>query len=291
MATNAVVQQQQRFSFDLDTINADPYKQTFVFTFLQKGGWNVLPLLDRSLSTGSVLLIEHVEVTSAGACGQPYAMLHEDGRLVGRPTTTFKNNDLPRPPSFPKWAQWSSCVHGVCGLFGPGRSAVMGSVEALNEERFFGSELYMTLSQLVRSQEDDSSHYRLRQWQAQINAHIPPQILQNIRHGSVIECLKTRYLECPLVKTRPERPFLDLCLYLSAPNEDEDKEVHVAVTVSGKRISHICSPKNPSHYSNGQLTIDAFTDNLIQPIESGVHFDEFFRRFPIRFHRERIAIR
>lgn len=269
----------------------------------------MVPLQDATLSPGSLLLIEHVEVTSAAACGRPYVLMHEDGRLVGRVTTVLTGIDLPRPPSFPKWAEWSARVHGVCGLNGLDRNAVTGPVEALNEERFFLSELYMTVAQLVRSQEDDGSHYRLRMWQAQIAAHIPPAILHSIRHGSVVQCLKQHYMQCPLIKARPDRPFANLCIHLPAVTAKTESatdlsSLHLAVTVSGKRISHICHPHpNPVFphqgpglglgvgQGQGPGTIDAFFDNLIQSTENGIDFDEFFKRIPIRFHRDRFALR
>lgn len=286
--------QQQQFTFDLDSSHGDPYKKTFVFEFTKTDGWNALPLRDCTLPAGSVLLIERCEVISAVACGRPYMLIHDDGRLVGRPTTSVEGTDLPRPTAFPKWAEWTPLVHGVCGLGEIDRNAIVGPVEALNEERFYMSELWMTLAQLVQSQEDESSHYRLRRWQAQIAAHISPEILRSIRHGSVAQCLKQRYLHCPLIRIRSERPLADLYIHLSSEKkEQEDKEqvVHMAVTVSGKRISHVRPPQNTAAHLSGQLNIDAFFDNLIHPIENGVDFDEFFRRVPIRFHRDRYAMR
>lgn len=280
-------QQQQRFAFDLDTSHADPYVKNFVFTFTKTSGWNVLPLHDGTLSPSSILLIECVEVISAQLCGQPYVLLHDDGRLVGRTTTILGGEGiLPSPPSFPKWAEWKTHVHGVCGLDGIDRSATTGPVEALNEERFFLSELYMILPQLVRAQEDDGSHYRLRMWQTQINAHIPPSILKNIRHGSVSQCLKRHYLHCPLLKPRPDHPFANLHIHVGADKDKDTAEiVRVAVTVTGKRISNVCLP------SNSQATFETFSETFIQSMDNGVDFAEYFRRCPIRFHRDLFALR
>ena len=277
-----VQQEQQQFAFDLDTSRADPYVKTFVFTFTKTNGWNVLPLLDCTLSPNSILLVECVEVTSAQLCGEPYVLLHDDGRFVGRTTTILEGETLPRPPSFPKWAEWKKHVHGVCGLGGNIRSATTGPVEALNEERFFLSELYMILPQILRTQEDDGSHYRLRMWQTQISAHIPHLILKNIRHGSVSQCLRQQYLQCPLLKPRPDHAFANLHIYVGA---DTAETVRAAVTVTGRRISNVCPP------SNSQVTFETFSETFLQSTDNGVDFAEYFRRCPIRFHRDLFALR
>lgn len=279
-------QQPQRFGFDLDTENANPYVKNFVFTFTKTNGWNVLPLRDHTLSPTSILLVEGVEVWSVQACGQPYVLLHDDGRFVGRTTTILEEDAIPSPPSFPKWAVWNMHVHGVCGLDGIERSATKRPVEALNEERFFLSELYMTLPQLVRAHEDDGGQYRLRVWQTQINAHIPQSILRNIRHGSVSQCLKQRYLQCPLLRPRPDHPFANLHIYIGADKKnDTDEMVRVVVRVTGKRICNVCAP------SNNPPTFETFSETIIQSVDSGIDFADFFRRCPIRFHRDRFALR
>ena len=275
--------QQQQFAFDLDTSHADPYVKNFVFTFTKTKGWYALPLLDCTLSPNSILLVECVEVTSAQLCGEPYVLLHDDGRLVGRTTTILDRGEiLPTPPTFPKWAEWKTHVHGVCGLGGSNRSATTGPVEALNEERFFLSELYMILPQMLRTQEDDGSHYRLRMWQTQISAHIPHSILKNIRHGSVCQCLKQQYLQCPLLKPRPDHPFANLYIHISTETADR---VPVAVTVTGRRISNVCPP------SNSQITFETYSDVFLKSTESGVDFAEYFKRCPIQFHRDLFALR
>lgn len=275
-------QQKQPFSFDLDTSRADPYKRNFVFTFNQSEGWNEFPLQDPTLPVGSLLLVEHVEVTSAGACGRPYMVKHDDARVVGKRTTCIQNTDFTKPSWYPTWAGWSSLVHGVCGLDCPERKEVLGEVEALNEERFFMSEMYMTLSQM-RCLQSDGHQYKIRAWRMQVEAHIPPRILRVIRHGSIMECLTKRYLECPLVKVRLDHPIMFLCLHLPAPTDDRDLQMSVAVTVSGKRISNICTPVQVSSTSG---FIDKIAETLLLPVENGVDFEEYFRQFPIRFHRE-----
>ena len=178
-------------------------------------------------------------------------------------------------------------MHGVCGFDGIDRTSTTGLVEALNEERFFLSEVYMTMPQVIRIQEDDDgSRYRLRTWQTLINAHIPPAILKSIRHGSVSQCLKQRYLHCPLIKLRPHRPFADLHVYLCTDkDEGTDATVHVAATVYGKQICNVCGP------SNVQANCDTAPDSFIQLMDTEVEFEEFFRRLPIRFHRDRLALR
>lgn len=285
-------QQQLRFTFDLDTSHADPYERDFVFSFRKTDGWNVIPLEDVMLPSSSILLIERVEVTSAVACGLPFVVMHDDGRLVGQPRTILRDIDLPSPPSFPAWAKWATHVHGVCGLGGIDRKKATGHVEALNEERFFLSELYMALPQLIRTQEEDGSQYRLRMWQSLISAHIPPTILKSIRYGSVSQCLKQHYLQCPLIKTRLDRPFADLCIHVCPGEKDDtDRVMRVAVTVSGKRISHVCTPLNVMPSTNGQASFETFADHFIHPAENGIEFEEIFRRFPIRFHRDRFALR
>ena len=281
-------QQPQPFSFDLDTSRANPYKWNFVFTFTKSEGWNEFPLQDPTLPVGSLLLVEHVEVTSAGACGQPYIVKHDDARVVGQRTTRIQNTDLSKPSWFPKWAGWSSLIHGVCALDCPERKEVLGEVEALNEGRFFFSELYMTLSELVQRLESDGNQYKVRMWKTQVEAHIQPRILRVIRHGSIMECLTKRYLECPLVKVRLDHPIMYLCLHLPAPTNDQDLQMCVAVTVSGKRISNICTP---AQYSSTLGSIDKFAEALLRPVENGVDFEEYFRQFPIRFHRELIALK
>lgn len=278
-------QRQQPFAFDLDTSRADPYVKHFVFTFTKTCGWNTLPLRDDALSR-HLLLVERVEVTSALACGQPYVLTHDDGRFVGRLTTILEGIQLPRPPSFPEWAEWKMHAHGVCGLDGVNRNEATGPVEALNEERFFLSELYMSLPQLTRARDGDGNHYQLRTWQQLISAHIPPPILKSIRHGSVWQCLKERYLQCPLIKPRPDRPFADLHIHLAADKcEEQNTTIHAVVTVYGKLISHFC---NPVHTQAG---LETLSDSFIQPTETGLEFEELFRRFPIRFHRDRLALR
>ena len=254
-----------------------------MFTFPKTNGWNALPLLDCTLSPNSILLVECVDVTSAQLCGEPYVLLHDDGRLVGKTTTILGGRGiLSAPPAFPKWAEWKTHVHGVCGLGGSNRSATTGQVEALNEERFFLSELYMILPQILRTQEDDGSHYRLRMWQTQISAHIPPLILKNIRHGSVCQCLKQQYLQCPLLKPRPDHPFANLCIHAGTETGDT---ISVAVTVTGRRISNVCPP------SNSQITFETYSDAFFQSTESGVDFAEYFKRCPIQFHRDLFALR
>ena len=250
-------------------------------------------LQDTGLPAGSLLLVEHFDVTSAGACGQPYIMRHDDGRIVGQRTTHLGNADVSKPPRFPEWAEWSPLVHGVCGLDRYERKAITGDMEALNEERFFMSELYMTLSEFVLSRDDDRSQYKIRRWRSQIEAHIPPLLREKIiRRGSIMECLKKRYLECPLIKTRSDHAIMELCLYLppSTRGEDEDTDatIHVVVTVSGKRVSSACTP---IQCSNNSGAIDKFHEILLQPVAEGVPFEEIFRRFPIRFHRDMIVFR
>ena len=286
-------QQRQGFSFDLDTRRGDPYKRNFVFTLPKWEGWNVFSSQDPSLPSGSFLLIEHFDVTSAGACGQPYVMMHDDGRMVGQRTTYIQNAAVSKPPWFPSWAEWSKLVHGVCGFDSFERKTVTGEIEALNEERFFLSEFYMTLSELVRSHEDDRSPYKFRRWQSQVEAQIPPGVLERIiRRNSIMECLKKRYLECPLIKTRSDHVIMDLCLHMPALTRDQDNDanapMHVAVTVSGKRISTACSP---SKCSSDLQPIEKIQEILLLPVGSGVPFEEIFRRFPIRFHRDMIVFR
>ena len=146
-------QQPQNFPFDLDAQRGDPYKRTIVFTLPKWEGWNVISLQDLCLPLGTLLLIENCDVTSAGACGHPYILRHDDGRMAGKRITYVSNASVPKPPRFPQGAEWSPLVHGLCGLDGFERKTTTGGIEALNEERFFASEWYMTLSELVRSQD------------------------------------------------------------------------------------------------------------------------------------------
>ena len=287
-------QQPQNFTFDLDTQRADPYKRTFVFTLPKWEGWNVISLQDPCLPLGTLLLIEHCDVTSAGTCGHPYILSHDDGRMVGKRLTYLGNASVPKPPRFPQWAEWSPRVHGLCGLDGFERKTTTGGMEALNEERFFASEWYMTLSELVRSQEDNRSPYKVRRWQQLFEAHVPPILRHKntIKFTSVMECLKRRYLECPLIKIRSDHVIMDLCIHLSSFIRDEEKDteapLQVAVTVSGKRISCVCSP---FQFSTKFGRLDEYHKFYLHPSTEGLPFEEIFRRFPISFHRDMIVFR
>ena len=75
-------------------------------------------------------------------------------------------------PGFPQLAELSPLVHGLCGFDGFERKTTTGGMKALNEESFFASEWYMTLSKLVRSQEDNKSPYKVRRWQQLFEAHV-----------------------------------------------------------------------------------------------------------------------
>ena len=249
---------------------------------------------DPCLPLGTLLLIEHCEVVSAGACGHPYILRHEDGRMVGKRITYVGNVSVPKPPRFPQWAEWTPLVHGLCGLDGFERKTTTGGMEALNEERFFASEWYMTLSELVRSQEDNRSPYNFRKWQQLFEAHVPPILRQKntIAFPSVMECLKKRYLECPLIKIRSDHGIMDLCIHLPPfignEEKDTDAQLQVAVTVTGKRISCVCCP---FQFSTKFGKLDEYHKIYLHHSTDGLPFEEIFRRFPISFHRDMIVFR
>ena len=251
----------------------------------------MFPLQDLSLPLGCLLIIDRVEAISVEACGEPYMLKCDDGRVVGRRIVSLKNASLPKPSWFPNWAAWSPDVHGLCGLDAIERKEFTGEVEALNEERFFLSDLYMTVSEYVRSEDSDGRQYKVRKLRSQIESHIAPRIVKLTRSGSITDCLKNRYFESPLVKTRSDGSIMDFCLHLSTTSgemDDGPKTMCVLVTVCGKRISNACSPVQ---LSNTPGSIEALGDTILLPTNNGVEFDDYFRRFPIAFHRDILTFR
>ena len=108
-------------------------------------------------------------------CGLPYVVRHDDGRLVGRRTTHLLNCGATKPTWFPVWADWSTCVHGLCGADSLRRKQHTGDIEALNEERFYLSNWYLALSEYLRSQDTGETKYKQSKWNSQVELHIPPR--------------------------------------------------------------------------------------------------------------------
>ena len=291
MFTRSILQQQpqqqprssQLFSFDLETNRNDPYIRTFVFTSEISPGWNMFPLSDCSLPDDSLLLVDHVEVLGKDVCGLPYVVRHDDGRLVGRRTTHLQNCGATKPTWFPVWADWKTSVHGLCGADSLQRKQHTGDIEALNEERFYLSNWYLALSEYLRSQDTGETKYKQSKWNSQVELHIPPRYIHKICNESILECLKKRYLECPIVKTHSSGLIADLCIYLHNHRDQDTKALKfITVTVQGQHISRSCEPtqilNQGSHAINQFLS---FTGKM--------YFDDVFRTMPIEFHRDRSA--
>ena len=249
------------FTFDLDVENAAPFVQSFSFPL--RGGkegrdgddWRSISV-SRPNSANQLLLLERIELTGSREIdrGRPFILLKKDGRYVGKAPHSLCDCDVGRPEHLAEWIVWDARraeVTGLCEMASVKRGDNTGPIEARNEERFYMSDLYKTLSRMVvrkvaggNSTADNerkggegfaAATAAAASWYKLEEAHFGRSQLDALPKGAVFECLKKKYQHCPFVGASAWPLQLEVLL----KGEEEKEEEKAAAAAAAAAYLHL----------------------------------------------------